>query len=274
MNLTPRFYFTVHPGDLIRGRLIPGCHIMLVASAHWDDDKKRFRVVRPPADHVSSIVIDSGGFTAAKRWGSYPWTHQQYVDWIRATSRDVILDFCAVMDYACEPNVDRSILATNKDRIKATIKNEMELKRIAPDLPWLPVLQGDNLLERAYDLDRRCKLGALPAGYAGLGSVCGRGAGGAKSVVKFYADQLPGVRYHGFGMHIQALDDDAVYNAIRSWDSYSWNWGRGQKDMDRPVEYLRKDDESWTFFSRRLAQLYWDNTIAPRLNKDRQLSLF
>ena len=32
-----RFYDTVHPQDLYAGRVLPGAHVMLVASAHWDD---------------------------------------------------------------------------------------------------------------------------------------------------------------------------------------------------------------------------------------------
>jgi len=137
-------------------------------------------------------------------------------------------------------------------------------------LLWLSVLQGDNLIERDYDLQRRIELGLIPADYAGIGSVCGRGADGAKLVVKFYKEHLPRVMYHAFGMHICALDDDAVYAAVRSWDSYSWNWGRGQIHKDRPQEYLRRDGETYSQFTGRLGQLYWKNTIKPRLERNRQ----
>lgn len=273
-ELEPYFYYTLHPGDLIRSRLMPGIRVMLVASAHWDDDRKRFKVRRPPADWITSLVIDSGGFTAARRWGKYPWSYCQYAGWIRETSRDVALDFCAVMDYACEPAVNRDILATNQARIAATIENEVRLKETDPDLPWLPVLQGDNLAERAYDLELRGQAGLLPESYAGIGSVCGRGARGATQTTRFYAWQLPGVRFHGFGMHIQALDDNEAFFALKSWDSYGWNWGRGQKDMDRPPEYLQRPGESYSELTNRLGRLYWQNTISPRLSRDRQRPLF
>ncbi len=247
---------------------------MLVASAHWDDDRKRFKLRRPPADHIKSICIDSGGFTAAKRWGKYPWSIEQYADFIKKTSRDVPLDFCAIMDYACEPSVDRSTYQTNVERIEATIQNEIACLTAAPDLPWLSVLQGDSLQERAFDLAERKRIDQLPGSYAGIGSVCGRGVSGARQVIKFYTDSLPGVRFHGFGMHIQALDDDAVYAAIKSWDSYGWNWGRGCKGKDRPPEYLKRPDDSYTTYTRRLAELYWQNTVSPRLEKPRQMALW
>lgn len=272
--MIPKFYFTVHKGDMMRARLIKGCSIMLVASAHWDDNRKRFRINRPPADHVESISIDCGGFTAARRWGKYPWTFAQYADFIHETSRDVKLDFCAIMDYACEIGVDRSTYNTNIDRIKATIKNEGACMLEAAELPWLPVLQGNSLKERTFDLNLRKQRGMIPENYAGIGSVCGRGAGGAKQVVKFYRDRLPSVvKFHGFGMHIQALDDDTVFDSIRSWDSYGWNWGRGQKDMDRPAEYYRRKNESYSKYTGRLAELYYQNTVLPRLTKSRQLLL-
>ncbi len=270
------FYFTVHPKDLSRARLIEGCSVMLVASAHWKQAKQRFAIHRPPADHVASWCLDSGGFTAAQRWGRYPWTPRQYAEFARKMARDLPLDFVAIMDYACEPNVDRSILATNRERIEATIRNEQLCREAAPDLPWLPVLQGDSLEERAYDLELRDKLGMLPKDYAGIGSVCGRGIMAARDVIKFYADMLPGVKLHAFGLHVQALDDDAVFGATRSWDSYSWNWGKGQRGLNRPPEYLfnTETDRNWSAFTQRLARLYWQNTILPRLSRNRQRTLY
>lgn len=74
MQNPPEFYYTVHPADTLRSRLIPNRRIMVVATAYWDNKKNKFRTRRPPADHIKSLAIDSGGFTAHKRWGKYPWT--------------------------------------------------------------------------------------------------------------------------------------------------------------------------------------------------------
>lgn len=269
----PLFYFTAHPRDLARARLLSGVHVMLVASAHWDDDRKRFAVRRPPPDVVGGMCVDSGGFTAARRYGRYPWPPAQYADFIRAVSRDVPLAFAAIMDYACERGVDRSVLATNQARIDATIANEIACRAADPDLPWLPVLQGNTLDERAYDIERRRAIGLLPSDYAGIGSVCGRGARAARQVVRFYDSVLPGVKLHGFGMHIGALDDPVVMGALRSWDSYSWTWARGAR-KERAPEYLKQADENYSAYARRLAALYLDRTVAPRLRRPRTLPLW
>jgi hypothetical protein len=268
-----RLYFTIHPSDASRRRLLPGCHVLLVAAAHWDTHRQRFRLRRPPADQVASLAVDSGGFTAARRWGQYPWSPRQYADFVHAVSRDVPLDWCATMDYACEPAVDRSTLATNQARIDATLANEQACLEADPTLPWLPVLQGDTLAERAYDLAQRRRLGLLPTTLAGVGSVCGRGAAGAIRVVRWYATQLPGVQYHAFGLDVRALDADDVAEVVQSWDSYAWNWPKGRRGKGLASASLRQVDETYTQYVRRLAGLYWTQTIGPRLVRPRQLRL-
>jgi len=42
----PRSYFCYHPGDLYRARINEGSHVMVVASAHWDDARKRYYIKR------------------------------------------------------------------------------------------------------------------------------------------------------------------------------------------------------------------------------------
>lgn len=267
------FYFTLHPGDIMRTRILKGADVMLVASAFWDSDRKRLKVRRPPADHIGALSLDSGGFTAAARWGRYPWEPEAYVEWVRQMTRDVPAAFVACMDYACERGVDRSSLATNRERIEATWINENLLRTIAPDLPWLGVLQGNTLDERRWDIERRQRFGLLFP-FMGLGSICRRPAREAADVIRFYREHVPGTRFHAFGLDCRALDcgDDAA-TAIASWDSYAYTWPRGKKGHDRPSFLLRRDDETRSAFTRRLAQHYEAHTIKPRIERPRQLPL-
>ena len=290
----PQFYYTVHPADTLRSRLIPNRRIMVVATAYWDAKKNKFRVRRPPADHIKSkagrharLAIDSGGFTAHKRWGKYPWSYEQYIEFIRKMSRDVTLDghacppyFCAVMDYACEREVNRSAYETNKSkagrharRIEATIENEIALRQLAPDLPWLGVLQGNTLEERAWDITQRQELELILI-EMGIGSICGRSPRESKEVIRFYMQQLPHVRYHAFGLDIRAFDGaDDVYWAIASWDSYTWCWGRGMKHMRDP-QRQHIEGETWSQYTLRLAQQFEKNTLNKRLYARRQRNFF
>jgi hypothetical protein len=135
-----RFYFTLHPSDLTRGRLLPGTHGLLVASSLWRNG--RLRVRRPPAGVLASLALDSGGFTAARKWGQYPWSAADYARWARTLVAERPVDWGAIMDYACEPGVNRETWATNQQRIAATITQARRCLDAAPELPWLPVVQG------------------------------------------------------------------------------------------------------------------------------------
>jgi hypothetical protein len=264
------FYFTAHPNDFSRQRLPQGITIMLVAAAHWDATRRRFRLRRPPADWVTALAIDSGGFTAHRRWGEYPWSPVQYADFIAAVSRDIPLAWCAVMDYACEPGVDRRTWRTNTARIEATIVNDAACRAVAPDLPWLSVLQGDTLAERDYDLAQRQACSLVPATRAGMGSICGRPFPHARRVLDWYRTHLPGVRFHVFGMDCRVLDGGHYTDIVASWDSYAWNWERGTRNVRRGRQPL----ETYTTYTGRLARRYLTETIQPRLSYARQLTLW
>jgi hypothetical protein len=178
------------------------------------------------------------------------------------------------MDYACERDVDRGSYATNRARIKAAIRNELRLRAQAPNLPWLAVLQGNTLEERAYDLHLRRRLRLLFP-YMGIGSICRRLGREAASVLAWYGRQLPATRYHAFGLDIRTFDAaDAAYFLCASWDSYSWTWARGAKTMDRPRDLLQRPGESRSAYTRRLAEFYRDQVITPRLTRPRQPLLF
>jgi hypothetical protein len=64
--MAPAFYLTVHPVDTRGSHLLPGGHVMVVASAHWNDRSKRFTIHRQPSD-IGGLAVDCGGSTAARR---------------------------------------------------------------------------------------------------------------------------------------------------------------------------------------------------------------
>src|SRR6266508_2160990 len=131
-------------------------------------------------------------------------------------SRDVPVQFATVMDYVCIPSNGKKS-EININRIKATIQNEIALRELAPDIPWLPILQGDNFEERSEDLELRRALNLLPIEYAGIGSLVGRGIQAAIDTVQSYATESPRVKFHGFGKPIRPLPDPVVSAATNSW---------------------------------------------------------
>jgi len=245
-----RFYFTVHPSDLTVKRLLAGESVMLVASSCWDG--RRLRVRRPPAGHLRSVCLDSGGFTAARKWGRYPWTVAQYAEWARRVAGDYPLDFAAVMDYACERGVRREVYQTNAERIAATVENALRCLE-EPGVPWLPVVQGWTLDEYADCVDRYRARG-VALDYAGLGTMCGRKDADAARVLVSLGEVAPDSRWHVFGMGLRVLADDGAFGLVRSWDSYAWNWPTGARGD--ACRLGRRAGESWSGYCLRLAEDY------------------
>jgi hypothetical protein len=105
-----------------------------------------------------------------------------------------------------------------------TIENNLELNTLAPDLPWIPVLQGWEIgdYERhAADYARAgIHLDRLPV--VGVGSVCRRQntEEGAEIMERIAA---LGIRPHGFGFKLEGLQ--ACSHLLASADSMAWSGG-------------------------------------------------
>lgn len=270
-----QFYFTLSPSDLSRQRLLPGAHGMLVASSLWRPKTARLGYRQPPFGVLASLVLDSGGFNAARKWGQYPWSVDAYATLAqRYADGPCPLAWVAVMDYACEHGVDREQLATNQQRIAATVDNARRCREQAPTLPWLPVIQGWTLDEYAQSIDLYTQAG-FPLAYAGLGTMCGRPVREACAILRALAEHYPHQRYHVFGMHLGVLDDHDAAAVVESWDSYAWDWepngSRGRSAWKR----RRGGLPDWTYSKevRARAQAY-SLRVRQAITQPRTLPLF
>jgi hypothetical protein len=104
-----------------------------------------------------------------------------------------------------------------------TVENYLRLRNLAPDLPWLPVLQGWERADYQRHLDQWAGAGvdlaAVP--LAGLGSVCRRqGTRFAEDVIRELHGM--GVRVHAFGFKVAGLRLAAPY--LESADSMAWSF--------------------------------------------------
>lgn len=98
----------------------------------------------------------------------------------------------------------------------------MELNAKAPELPWVPVLQGWTLPEYLTHLamyrQASIDLAALP--LVGVGSICRRQrVGDARLILATLAGQ--GLRLHAFGLKGRILQTCACY--LVSADSLAWS---------------------------------------------------
>jgi hypothetical protein len=185
--------------------------------------RRRLAPLRRPRRAAGSWALDSGGFSelcASGRWSVSP---QQYAHEARRWQDEIgSLAWAAIMDWMCEP----FILAKTGLSIEAhqwlTVASWLTLRGLAPEVPWVPVVQG----WRAGDYLRHVEmyaavgtdLAALP--LVGLGSVCRRQATreAAGIVAALYAR---GLRLHLFGFKIDGLRNCGAFAV--SCDSMAWS---------------------------------------------------
>lgn len=183
-------------------------------------------------------ALDSGGFSRLQTDGTWELgpTPAEYVARVRRY-RDEIghLMWAAPQDWMCEPIIiaggtvgplkfagtGLSVL----EHQQRTVANLLELRALAPDLPFIPVLQGwetDDYLRcaRMY-ADAGIDLADEPT--VGIGSVCRRQATTeADTIITAVTDAVPEIRLHGFGIKTAGLG--AYGSMLASSDSLAWSY--------------------------------------------------
>lgn len=169
-------------------------------------------------------ALDSGGFTELNKHGRWGVGPEQYAgevrEWQRRYGR---LQWAAIQDWMCEPFVLDKTGLTIQEHQRRTVQSWHDLNRIAPDLPWVPVLQGWDLQDyldhmRMYR-EAGVNLRAFPV--VGLGSVCRRqGTVAAESIVGTLSRL--GLNLHLFGFKTLGLRKCA--HLCASADSLAWSF--------------------------------------------------
>jgi hypothetical protein len=179
--------------------------------------------------------LDSGGFTALLLDGGYTMTAAQYAEAVAGYAvRLGGLDFAAPMDWMCEPfMVERTGLSVAEHQHR-TVASYLELRALAPDLPFIPVVQGWQLADYLACLELYASAGvdlaALPR--VGLGSVCRRQSTGQIAVIVTELARR-GLRLHGFGIKTSGLCRAAGSAATPAERRSSSRHSRPGRDCDR-----------------------------------------
>ena len=171
---------------------------------------------------AAPVMIDSGSFTIHDSGQSFD-PPAVYVERIRRYQVEVgQVARVATYGRMCEPYILAKTGSTVERNQALTIESYLTLVHLAPDVPWMPELQGWALddYHRHFDLyvEAGVDLAALPV--VGVGSICRReGTLEARQIVASVAAR--GVSVHGFGVKSpQTLGPDFV-----SADSFAWSYG-------------------------------------------------
>lgn len=208
-----RFYLGTHETSFLDRTAVP-----LFVS------RRRLALRRSLPRALGPWALDSGGFTELSMFGKWETTAATYVAEVRRW-RDEIgrLEWAAIQDWMCEPPILAMTGKTVAAHQALTIQSYLDLVDLAPELPWVPVLQGwtngDYLDHVEAYAAAGIDLRTLPT--VGLGSVCRRQHMVRISLLVKEL-QREGIRLHGFGFKTQGLR--LCHDALASADSLAWSY--------------------------------------------------
>lgn len=116
---------------------------------------------------------------------------------------------------------------------RRTVENFLELRSVAPDLPWIPVLQGWSITDYWRHIDMYTEVGVdLPSErVVGVGSVCRRQkTGEAETIFRSIAEGIDGrrIKIHGFGVKSEGIG--RFGDVLTSADSLAWSYTARMSD--------------------------------------------
>jgi len=182
---------------------------------------RRRRALRPAS---CRWALDSGGFTELPLHGRWVTPAEDYAAAVAEyAARIGGLDFAAPQDWMCEPFMIARTGLSVTEHLHRTVDNYLTLRRLTPDLPIMPSVQGWRLADYLACLELYASAGvdlaALPR--VGLGSVCRRQSTAEIAVIVIELARR-GLRLHGFGVTTGGLH---LYgHLLTSADSMAWSY--------------------------------------------------
>ena len=172
---------------------------------------------------IGEWSLDSGGFSEISQYGKWTITPEQYIESVGRYKDWGGLNWAAPQDYMCEPHMNEKTGLSVAEHQRRTVDNFILLRDEAPDLPFIPVLQGWTMRDYADCLDLYAEAGfdLTKEPTVGVGSVCRREATFEIEAImrQLYERGLHNI--HGFGVKTNGLRRYGQY--LQSSDSMAWS---------------------------------------------------
>ncbi|MCP3800734.1 hypothetical protein NLX83_15815 [Allokutzneria sp. A3M-2-11 16] len=222
----------------MRTRFLLGCHQpgwLRTAGVPLFISDTRLRDYRNLPRAIAPWALDSGGFTQLQQHGRWTIPAGDYIARVRRY-RDEIgqLDWAAPQDWMAEPIIRTGgRLGTQRfagtgltvaEHQRRTVRNFVELRDRAPDLPFIPVIQGHT--KRDYlacvEMYERAGIDLATERLVGVGSVCRRQATTDVHTIIEALHQKGLTRLHGYGVKTNGLR--RYGHLLHSADSMAWSY--------------------------------------------------
>lgn len=175
------------------------------------------KVLRPS---LTRWCMDSGGFIELSKNGRWTFLAKKYAASVRRFYHEVgQLDWAACMDWMTEECVLEKTGGSVEEHQRRTIDSLLELRDLAPDVPWAPVLQGwarGDHLRHVEDYARR-GIDLWREKVVCVGSVCRRSdtMRGGILMADLASTGLP---LHALGFKTDGLAGPAMRGLTGRWD--------------------------------------------------------
>ncbi len=167
-------------------------------------------------------ALDSGAFSELSLRGEWGITHREYVAEVRRYDAEIgNLRWSACCDWMCEPFILKKTGLSIREHQRRTVESVLELRQLAPELRWLPVLQGWEVTDYLFHWEQYWKAGIdlEREPCVGVGSVCRR----QHTVqVANIVRALQPLKLHAFGVKLGGLTNTA--SMLQSSDSMAWSF--------------------------------------------------
>ena len=185
-------------------------------------------------------AMDSGGFMEIRLRGTWTVSPTEYASVVRRCANEIgKLDWAAIQDWMCEPVIRAKTGLTVTQHQCLTIRSLIELRMLAPELPWTPVIQGWAWpdYDRHVEMYARYGIDLTREPVVGVGSVCRRQNTLQAGAIFASLLQAGITRLHGFGLKRSGLVDNAPL--MSSSDSLAWSTEARLTDPDKSKVYQR-----------------------------------
>jgi hypothetical protein len=185
--------------------------------------RRRLERLRSYKRAVTHWALDSGGFTELSMYGGWQTAPEQYIASVRKYDRCIGgMVWAAIQDWMCEPIMLARTGLSVYEHQRRTVANYLELRALAPDLPWVATLQGweQQDYHRCVDMYYEAGVQLHTHPVVGVGSVCRRQHTDEAAAI-FRSLHARGLALHGFGLKIEGLRKAARF--LASSDSMAWS---------------------------------------------------
>ncbi len=207
-----KFYLGTH-----RPRWLAALDVPLFVS------RRTLASLRTPPRARAPWALDSGGFTELTLHGRWTVSAADYAREVRRLRAEVgLMEWAAPQDWMAEPAIRERTGLSVAEHQRRTLDNLLELRALAPEVPWTPVLQGWSAGDYWRHVEQYDAAGIdlRREPLVGVGSVCRRQSSVRAGMI-LATLAAEGLRLHGFGVKKSGLRASAAH--LASADSLAWS---------------------------------------------------